>query len=53
MTFEDIIAKLPKPYYQEDGIAIYHLTTTPISGKLSLWRCRDGNDRSGNSEAMS
>ncbi len=24
MTFEEIIAKLPKPYYRDDAVAIYH-----------------------------
>ena len=40
-------------YYQGgDAVVIYHVTTTPINDKLSLQRCRDGNDKRRNSEAI-
>ncbi len=34
-----------KTYYEHGGITIYHLISTPICDKLSLWRCTDVRSR--------
>jgi hypothetical protein len=41
-----------KPYFEDDSVVIYHLTTAPICSSLSPWRCRDGNGESGNSATV-